>query len=73
MTEQERIAITKYDLYYEQRMTKVETAVENLNDNVRNLRVDIKEIESEIKADFRWLLGMMVALFGLMAHGFHWF
>lgn len=70
MTEAENIAITKYDLLYEQRMTRVETALEGLS-------VDVKEIKKEMKTDFRWLFGIILVsntgLFGLMAHGFKWF
>lgn len=70
MTEQERVAITKYDLYYEQRMTRVESAVETL---VK----DVREIKKDMKSDFRWLLGIIIGgnagLFALMAHGFKWF
>lgn len=69
-TTQEKMIITKYDLLYEQRMTRVETALENLSSNVTEIRRDIK-------TDFRWLLGITVGgfagLFSLMAHGFHWF
>lgn len=46
MKEAEKAAITKYDLYYESRMTKVESAIETIT-------YDVKEIKKEIKADFR--------------------
>lgn len=66
MTEQEKIAITKYDLYYESRMTKMETIAEELKDDVK-----------EIKSDMRWMLGIWISIniimMGLMAKGFHWF
>jgi len=65
MTENEKLAITKYDLYYESRMTKVETTLENLDKSM-----------IEIKHDLRWILGLMfsfAAIFtGIMAKGFHW-
>ena len=36
----------------------------------------LDNISGEQRADFRWLLGVMigwgVALLGVMAHGFHW-
>jgi G3E family GTPase len=70
MTEAEKIVITKYDLIYEQRMTRVETALESLAD-------DVKEIKKDIKTDFRWIFGIILGsnagLFALMAHGFKWF
>jgi hypothetical protein len=70
MTESEKLSITKYDLLYEQRMTRVETALEGFGK-------DVAEIKKDIKSDFRWLLGIILAsntgLFALMAHGFKWF
>jgi G3E family GTPase len=73
MNKSEEISINKYDLLYEQRMTRVETVLESLATNVKILSSEVMEIRKEMKSDFRWILGMMVALFGLMAHGFHWF
>lgn len=73
MTTAEQTVITKYDLLYEQRMTRVETAIENMSTNFSDIRQDMREI----RTDFRWLLGIMLGgfggLFALMAHGFHWF
>jgi GTPase len=70
---QEQISITKYDLYYESRMTKVESAVESLKDVVKEIKVDIRDIHSDLK----WILGIMgsmtIIIVGLMAHGFKWF
>lgn len=73
MTESEKIVITKYDLYYEARMTKVESAVESLRNDVKEIKIDIRDIHSDLK----WILGVMgtmsVIIIGLMAHGFKWF
>ncbi len=73
MTKDEQLAITKYDLLYEQRMTRVETTIENLTQTMKEIRQDMREI----RIDYRWILGIMLTgftgLFGLMAHGFHWF
>ena len=70
MTETEKMIITKYDLLYESRMTKVETTLENLDKYIR-------ETSKEMKTDFRWIVIIMLGgfgtLFGLMAHGFKWF
>jgi len=77
MTESEKISITKYDLLYEQRMTKVETTLENMDKYIR-------EVAKDMKSDFKWiviimlggfgtLLGGMAGLFGMIAHGFKWF
>lgn len=38
-----------------------------------DMRKDINEIRKEMKSDFRWLLTIIAALGGIMAHGFHWF
>ena len=65
MNYEEKIIITKYDLLYEQRMSRVESAVENINESLK-----------ELKADFRWMLGLMVLFSGslatIMAKGFGW-
>ena len=62
--------ITKYDLLFESRMTRVETALEGLGK-------DVSEMKKDMRSDFRWLLGIIIAgnagLFGLLAHGFKWF
>ena len=65
INEKEQAAITKYDLYYESRMTKMETISQQLAEDVK-----------EIKQDLRWMFGLMIAFSGimmtLMAKGFHW-
>lgn len=70
MTDAEKIIITKYDLLYEQRMTRVETTLEGME---KRMDAAFKEV----KEDFRWLVLIMLSgfgtLFGLMAHGFKWF
>lgn len=62
---QEQIAITKYDLYYESRMTKMETLYTEIIGDIK-----------EIKLDLRWMLGIWISIniimLGLMAHGFKW-
>ncbi len=69
-TKEEQMIITKYDLLYEQRMTRVETTLEGMEKRmIDGFR--------EMKTDFRWLVLIMLGgfgtLFGLMAHGFKWF
>ena len=65
-TEHEKMLITKYDLLFESRLTKVETTMDIL----------LKDVK-EIKMDLRWILGIMLGFQGiilsLMAKGFHWF
>lgn len=70
MNNAENISITKYDLLYEQRMTRVETTLESLIK-------ESNELKKDVRSDFRWLLGIILGgnagLFALMAHGFKWF
>lgn len=72
-TKDEQLKITKYDLYYESRMTRVESAIEHMAEDIK-----------DIKTEYRWLFRLMIggfgsivtltgALFLLMAHGFKWF
>ena len=72
MTDNEQLTITKYDLYYESRMTKMETIAESLKNSMEEIRGDMREIRSDI----RWMLGIMLGFAGimlsLMAKGFHW-
>jgi len=69
MTKEEQLAITKYDLLYEQRVTRVETTIENID---RNMTENFREI----KTDLRWMFGLMIMitgiLLGVMSKGFHW-
>ncbi len=66
------LIITKYDLLFEQRLTRTETICEKIENDLYNIRSDIRDI----RIDFRWLVGIMLTgfagLFGMMAHGFHW-
>jgi len=43
---------------------------------VRTMTASLERIEREQRADFRWLVGIMLGGFGalstVMAHGFHW-
>ena len=70
LSEAEKAIITKNDLLYEQRMTRVETTLEGMV-------YEIQEMRKDMKSDFRWLFLLMMigfgGLFGLMAHGFKWF
>ncbi len=69
MTDHEKLLITKYDLLFESRLTKVEATMDHvcksMDDNFK-----------EIKSDLRWMFGIMLTfsgvLLGLMAHGFKW-
>ena len=61
-TKEEQLAITKYDLLFESRLSKVEATMEHLN----------KSIDG-IKSEFRWLFGLILVLGGMMAKGFGWY
>lgn len=43
--------------------------------DLRFERIDAKfdKVNNDAKSDFRWLITAIVALGGVMAHGFHWF
>jgi hypothetical protein len=66
MTDAEKMAITKYDLYYESRMTKVESAIESL-------KTDIKQIHTDLRLMLGAFATFGIGILGLMAHGFKWF
>ncbi len=73
------LIITKYDLLFEQRLTRNETICAELTNDISEIRNNFRDIRSDMKemrGDFRWLFGIMLgcfaALFGMMAHGFHW-
>lgn len=64
MTETTQIP-TKYELWFEARITRLETQNEMFIDIIK-----------EVKTDLRWMFGIMLGfsgiLLGLMAKGFHW-
>jgi len=65
MNEREKMLITKYDLLFESRLTKVETTMSSMETDMR-----------EIRSDLRWMLGLLIGfsttIVGIMAHGFKW-
>jgi hypothetical protein len=70
MTDHEKMLLTKYDLMFESRLSKVETGLENAE---KNLGEAIKELKSDLRWMFSIMLGFSGILLGLMAHGFKWF
>jgi|GEM_PF-2266454 hypothetical protein len=76
-TEYEQMLITKYDLMFESRLARVETAQENTAQNLISAEKNLMDAIKEIKSDLRWMFGIMLGfsgiLLGLMAKGFHWF
>ena len=84
MTESEQLSINKYDLMFESRLTRVETTLENFDKRFGHIDNRFGQIDKhmsegfkELKSDIRWMFGIMLGgfagIFGLMAHGFHWF
>lgn len=77
MSTQEHLLITKYDLLFESRLSKVEATMDSINSTLIELKADSKALRSEFKTDFRWLFSFMIGgfagLFAIMAHGFHWY
>lgn len=68
----------------EPRVAKIEANIEHINKSVEEIKLDLrvlrsdmnnslKEIHSDMKHHFFWLLGTIFALGAIMAHGFHWF
>jgi hypothetical protein len=68
------------DRSMEPRLAKLETAVEFIQRDIKELKEDLRAVRSEITAirttDFRLLCGAIIAvalgLAGLMSKGFHW-
>lgn len=78
-TKEEKISITKYDLLFESRLSKVETKFDTIDTKFDAIDHKFKIIDTdikEIKTDLRWLLGLMISfstiMIGIMAKGFHW-
>ena len=63
-----------YDGGMEARIAKLETTVEYIQRDIKELKEDVRAIRT---TDFRLLFGAIIAvalgLSGLMAKGFHWF
>lgn len=73
LTEHEKMLITKYDLLFESRLTKVETTITNLEKDIKDIKIDMRWLIGIMLGGFAGCFGFMAALFGLMAHGFKWF
>lgn len=60
----------------EARVTKLETAVEYISRDLKEIKDEVREIKRDARVDFRLLFGAIIALglgmAGLMAKGFHW-
>jgi hypothetical protein len=60
----------------ERRLDAMEGRFTGLEGRFTGIDRRLDALNSEHRADFRWLLGLMLAqtgaLLGVMAHGFHW-
>lgn len=73
MTHDEEVKLNKYDLYFESRITKVETSIDNINQTMSRMELHLDKLDSKIDTNFKWLLGIIVGLVTIMAKGFHWY
>jgi flagellar hook-associated protein FlgK len=59
-----------------QTFQRIETRFDKLDDEIKEVKVDVndvqKELKSEIRSNFFWTLGVIGAFIAVMAHGFHW-
>ena len=60
----------------EAKVLKLENAVEYMQRDISEIKMDIREIQKDFRTDFRLLFGAIIAvalgLTGLIAKGFHW-
>ena len=75
--------IISYPNSIETRVALLEMSMINVNQSLirienkidkqfSELNIEIKEIRKDLKNDTRWLLTVIAAVAGIMAHGFHW-
>lgn len=61
----------------EARVAKLESAVEYIQRDIGEIKIDIRSLRDNARADFRLLFGAIIAtaigLAGMMAKGFQWF
>ncbi|HWZ48090.1 MAG TPA: hypothetical protein VNX00_07725 [Herbaspirillum sp.] len=60
----------------EAKVVKLENAVEYMQRDISEIKMDIREIQKDFRTNFRLLFGAIIAvalgLTGLIAKGFHW-
>ena len=60
----------------EAKVAKLENAVEHMQRDISEIKIDIREIQKDFRTDFRLLFGAIIAVAlgvtGLIAKGFHW-
>lgn len=74
-TKEDQLIISKYDLLFESRLTRVETTLDNVNRSIVNLDNKLDKGLSEMRTDFKWMFGLWVSfilvMLGLMFKMFH--
>jgi len=71
MNKQENII--NYPNSVDTRVALLEMSIININETMKEIKSELKDIRKENKADFWKLAGFIAALAGIVAHGFHWF
>ena len=65
--------VVDYPNSIETRVALLERSIDGINDTLKEIKQDLKDMRKEMKSDFRWLLTIIGGLGFVMAHGFHWF
>jgi hypothetical protein len=55
------------------RTTRVETSLEQVHEDVRSLRGDIRDLRKSQRADFHITWAGLIGVCTMIAKGFHWF
>jgi hypothetical protein len=61
----------------------IDVTLDRIDTRLDRLETRIDRVDANMRADFRWIMGLMIsglgatltgfaAMFALMAHGFHW-
>lgn len=60
----------------EERLARVEVKVDNIEEDIREIKTDVKSLSVKVDSNFRWLIGTMIGfgmgILAVMAHGFKW-
>jgi hypothetical protein len=58
------------------RIAKLEAAVDHIQKDIGDIKLDIRSLRDNARTDFRLLFGALIlaalGLAGIMARGFHW-
>ena len=61
----------------ESRVARLESDVKHIDNQITDIKLDIRELRKDVKGNFLFLLTTFaagfLALAGMMAKGFHWF